>query len=206
MQNPGDSLRLFIALDLPGEVAKNIARLVRDLAGRLEGVRWTPNANLHLTLKFLGRVETECVPRIQNCLDRAAGRHLPLALSLGGLGAFPGGRNPRVIWTGVGEGREKLVGLAEDLDHGLAELGFPREVRNYNPHLTLGRVKSGRSFSANIFRREIERRERESLGAFNPDVIVLFKSTLTPKGAIHRIVSRHRAKDQMNHNVKTEPA
>ncbi len=193
MQNSGDSLRLFIALDLPGEIAEKISRLVRDLSGRLEGVRWTPAPNIHLTLKFLGQVETENIPQIRECLDRTAGRHLPLAVSLGGLGAFPGGRNPRVIWTGVGEGREKLAGLAEDLDRGLAELGFPREARNYTPHLTLGRVKNGRSFSATVFQREIERRRRDSLGSFNGNMIVLFQSTLTPKGSIHQVISRHGA-------------
>ncbi|MDP8237091.1 MAG: RNA 2',3'-cyclic phosphodiesterase, partial [Candidatus Erginobacter occultus] len=124
--NKVDSPRLFIALDLPGEIAENISRLVRELAGRLEGVRWTPAENIHLTLKFLGQAETERIPQIRNCLDRAADQHLPLEVSLEGLGAFPGGRKPRVIWTGVGEGREKLAGLAEDLDRGLAELGFPR--------------------------------------------------------------------------------
>ncbi len=191
MQNSGDSLRLFIALDLPGEIAKNISRLVRELAGRLTGVRWTPADNLHLTLKFLGRVGAERVPPVQGCLDRIAGRHLPLAVGLGGLGAFPHGQRPRVIWTGVEEGREKLAGLAEDLERGLAELGFPRESRNYTPHLTLGRVKSGRSFPTTVFQREIERRRRDSLGTFKGVMLVLFQSTLTPRGAIHRVVSRH---------------
>ncbi len=190
--NPG-KLRLFVALDLSAEIERIISRLVRVLAGRLEGVSWTPSANTHLTLKFLGEVETEQIPHIQSCLDQVSERQLPLAVSLAGLGSFPGKRNPRVIWTGVGEGRMRLIELAEDLDRALAGLDIPRENRSYTPHLTLGRVKNPRAFSTTVWQREIEARKLDSLGSFKSDMIVLFQSILAPKGAIHRVVSRHQA-------------
>lgn len=200
MNNNLGKLRLFVALDLSEEIEQIISRLVQVLAERLEGVSWTPAANTHLTLKFLGEVEEGRIPQIQNCLDQVSERHLPLAVSLAGLGSFPGGRNPRVIWAGVGEGRTRLTELAEDLDGVLAELDFPRENRSYTPHLTLGRVKNLRSFSTTVLQREIENRTRDSLGSFKSNMIVLFQSILTPKGAIHRVVSRHHAKNPNSKN------
>lgn len=190
MSNP-DRLRLFIAITIPESVRGNIARLLRELAGRLPGVRWTPAANLHLTLKFLGDVEVSRIPEIRGCLDRAAARHLPLAVRLEGLGTFPSRGRPQVIWAGVEEGRGPLVDLAGGLDGALADLGFPAEARPFTPHLTLGRVKSGRRLpDRRVFERELGR-ERDSLGSFTAAMIILMKSTLTPRGAVHQILSRH---------------
>lgn len=187
-----DSRRLFIAITLPETARENISRLIRELDGRIPGSRWTPAENIHLTLKFLGAVAAAKIPQIQNCLDRVAGCRLPLAVRLEGLGVFPAGGRPRVVWAGVGEGREELRGLAEELDRGLAELGFPPEVRSYTPHLTLGRAQNSREKpDSGALGREIERRKRDWLGAFPADMIVLMQSILTPKGAIHQVVSRH---------------
>jgi RNA 2',3'-cyclic 3'-phosphodiesterase len=191
MKKP-DRLRLFIAISLPGSIRENISRLNRELAERLEGIRWAKASNIHLTLKFLGEVEAARIPEIQARIDRAAEGRLPLAARLGGLGAFPPRGTPRVIWAGLEEGREPVAALAGELSLELSELGFPEEARLYSPHLTLGRVKSGRrAFDPGVLSREIERRRGESLGSFTVDMIILMESTLTPEGAIHRVVSRH---------------
>lgn len=198
MRKP-DRLRLFIAITLPEPVRETISRLIQELAERLEGVRWAAAANIHLTLKFLGEVEAARVPKIQGCLDRVAVRHLPLAVRLEGLGTFPPGRNPRVIWAGVAEGKGPLVGLAGELDRGLSNLGFPAEVRAYTPHLTLGRIRNDRrAFDPGVIAGEIERRRRDSLGSFTVDMIILMKSTLTPRRAIHQVLSQHGAGFQEN--------
>ncbi len=197
--NSGGRLRLFVAITLPDPVRDAVSRLVEELSGRLEGVRWTKADNIHLTLKFLGGVEAAGIPPIRDCLDRMAATHLPFPVGLGGLGVFPARGKPRVIWAGVGEGRERLTGLTEDLDRSLAEVGFPRETRKYTPHLTLGRIKSARSGSGLwTINREFERQRVDSLGSFTVNMIVLLKSTLTPRGAIHRIVSRHGAEVRRN--------
>ncbi len=189
--NSPDKLRLFIAVTIPETVREDIARLLRELDGKLPGIRWTPAANLHLTLKFLGDVEAARVPEIGRCLDRTAVRHLPLTVRLEGLGRFPPRGRPQVIWAGVEEGRRALTELAGGLDRGLAELGFPPEARPYTPHLTLGRLKSGRRLpDPRVWERELGRK-RDSLGSFTAAVIILMKSTLAPRGAIHQELTRH---------------
>ncbi len=187
-----DNPRLFIAITLPGAVRDNISSLIRDLDDRLKGIRWTPPSNIHLTLKFLGPTPAARIPRIREVLDRAAGRHLPLAVRIAGMGQFPAGKHPRVIWAGVGEGKEALAKLAGELDRDLAGLGFPWENRPYTPHLTLGRIKrGGDGLLSRQLAEEVERRKLDSLGSFNTDMIVLLKSILTPRGAVHEILSRH---------------
>ena len=194
--NSGGRMRLFVAVTLPDPVREAVSQMIRELSGRLETVRWTKAENIHLTLKFLGGVEADRIPPVRDCLDRMAEAQLPFTVVPEGLGVFPPRGKPRVIWAGVEEGRGRLTALAEDLDRGLSELGFPRETRRYTPHLTLGRIKNTRSGSGlRKITREIEKRGADSLGAFNVDMIVLMESTLTPRGAIHRVVSRHGAKN-----------
>lgn len=191
-----------MAVTLPDPVREAVSRLIRELSGRLETVRWTKAENIHLTLKFLGGVEADGIPPVRECLNRMAQTHLPFPVALEGLGVFPPRGKPRVIWAGVGEGKGRLTDLAEDLDRNLAELGFPRETRKYTPHLTLGRIKKTRSGSdPRAISRGIERRWADSLGSFNVDMIVLMESTLTPRGAIHRVVARHGAGDQSKCNT-----
>ncbi len=194
--NNGRRLRMFVAVTLPDPVREAVSRLVRELSGRLTGVRWTKSENIHLTLKFLGGAEASSIPPLRDCLDRLAESHLPFPAALEGLGVFPPRGKPRVIWAGVGEGRGRLTALAEELDRDLEGLGFPRETRKYTPHLTLGRFKKTRPGSdPREIAREVEMRRSDSLGSLKVDMIVLMESTLTPGGAIHRIVSRHGAGD-----------
>jgi 2'-5' RNA ligase len=66
-------------------------------------------------------------------------------LALRGLGAFPSSTRPRVLWAGVGEGAGAAADLAGRIDAALLPLGFPREMRPFSAHVTLGRVRTPRA-------------------------------------------------------------
>jgi RNA 2',3'-cyclic 3'-phosphodiesterase len=132
-------MRLFVALNLPPEERDRIHRAARRLRDQELPVRWVGAENYHLTLKFLGEVRAERVPAIEAILHRVAAAAPSFSADLRGFGAFPSIRRPRVLWLGV-EPTAALRCLKQDVEWGLADLGFERETRAFHPHLTLGRV------------------------------------------------------------------
>jgi 2'-5' RNA ligase len=101
--------------------------------------RWTPAGNLHLTVRFIGNVDRALVEAIA---DRLAARSQPaFDLELGDLGTFGRGRLVRVIWQGLREGAEAVVGLAAKVEAECETTGLAAEKRPFQAHLTLARAR-----------------------------------------------------------------
>jgi 2'-5' RNA ligase len=96
--------------------------------------------NVHLTLKFLGDVEDERHGHVESAVREAVAGFAPFELTLDGFGAFPSLRSPRVLWAGI-EPTAALEGVQAAVESAMAELGFPRETRDFHPHVTLGRAR-----------------------------------------------------------------
>jgi 2'-5' RNA ligase len=135
-------MRVFIAIELPNEVKAALAALQTDLRQTRADVTWTKPDNFHLTLKFLGEVAAASLPDITNACVDAATSAPPFSLQVKDTGVFPNVRQPKVLWVGLAGELEKLQSLHRTLDAKLHALGFEKETRSFNPHLTLGRVKS----------------------------------------------------------------
>jgi len=132
-------VRLFVALDIPEAVRTAIESLIGELKPLDDSWKWVRAENLHVTLKFLGEVAPDRLPRIVEAL-RTAPTSGSVALKFHGLGFFPNERRPRVLWAGM-EGPQNLIGLAVAVEGALASAGFAREEREFTPHLTLARNK-----------------------------------------------------------------
>lgn len=101
--------------------------------------RWTPAANLHLTVRFIGSIEREVVEQI-------AARLAELALSgfeleLGEVGTFKRGRLVRVVWLGVRAGADQAREIAAEVEAQCVRAGLEPEARAFQPHLTLARAR-----------------------------------------------------------------
>ena len=138
-----DSSRVFVAIELDTASAGSIARLVQGLKAKLPDVRWSRPEQLHLTLKFIGEVDNRELPQFCQALREACAGIDAFSLELGGLGAFPKNKPPRVVWVAAEDPQGVLGTLAERLDERMSALGIPRENRAFTPHLTLGRVSKG---------------------------------------------------------------
>ena len=140
---------------------------------------WVAPDNVHLTLKFLGNVETARLGEIERALAAAAATRAAFDLDIHGLGAFPTRLRPRVLWAGVGAGAAEAAGVAAAVDEALAALGFAREARPFAAHVTLGRVREPRA----------NPRLAEALDAGAPfgrqrvARVSLVRSELSPRGA-----------------------
>jgi len=143
------------------------------------GVAWVTRENLHLTLKFLGNVETPRLAEVEGALAAAAAARPTYELDVRGLGAFPTRTRARVLWAGVGAGADETAALAAGVDAALAALGFAREGRDFAAHITLGRVREPRA----------NPRLAEALdagaafGRQRVGRIALMRSELSPRGA-----------------------
>ena len=180
-------MRLFIAINIPKKERERIYRSARRLRDEPYPVRWVPAEGFHLTLKFLGDVPPAGVPLVREALERVSGATEPFCMEIGGFGAFPTIRRPRVLWVGV-EPSPPLRCLKQDLEWALSEKGFEREIRAFHPHFTLGRAKS--SDGAGAFRGlDALASELSYHGEAMVRKVDLMESHLSPSGARYEIVS-----------------
>ena len=171
--------RLFVAIDLPEQQRQGLAAVCRGLT---PDTRWTPESQIHLTLRFIGGVEVPLVQPIRKVL--ADLRFRPFMLQIKGLGVFPSRRQPNILWAGVAENLE-LINLQGAIESSLVQLGFAPETRKYHPHCTVARLP--RKLPRELLESYLERHGRFSANAFLVSSFQLYSSMLTGKGAIHRV-------------------
>lgn len=180
-------MRLFIALNPNEDERERIYQATAPLRAAGLPVNWIPPAALHLTLKFLGEVDAERLPEITRAAATAAARAKPIELHIGGLGAFPSFRNPRILWLGV-EATPQLRMLKQDIEWEFAPIGFPREIRAFQPHITLGRARS--DARAGDFRTlESIRGPATYRSTITIDQLEVMQSRLSPNGPTYQRIA-----------------
>ena len=132
-------MRLFVAVNLKDEERRKLYKAATSLRNSGMPVHWVEPGALHMTLKFLGEVRPQNVDAVMNAVRAVAGKAVAHDIKLSGFGAFPTIRRPRVLWAGA-EAKPELRSLKHDLEWELAALGFERELRAFQPHVTLGRA------------------------------------------------------------------
>jgi len=136
-----ETLRCFIAIEIPAAVRENLSRAQELCARSNVRVSWVPAENLHLTLAFLGDVVESTLEPLRAGLDAAAADVLPFSMRVKGAGTFGRPGFPRVAWAGIEGPPTELQRVHVGLKALLDGLGIPQEDRPFAPHITLGRVK-----------------------------------------------------------------
>ena len=131
-------MRLFIAINIPKKERERIFRAARPLRETDLPVRWVKSDLFHLTLKFLGDVRPSAEEVGQEVMGSEAEKTDSFQMEIGGFGAFPTIRRPRILWVGA-DPSPALRCLKQDLEWALSDHGFERETRAFHPHFTLGR-------------------------------------------------------------------
>jgi 2'-5' RNA ligase len=178
------NIRAFIAVDYPASVKQTLLTHIRQGKKLIDStwVRWVPESNMHLTLKFLGEVEQKQLDTLTGLLKELGAQYEPFALTVSGQGVFPNPRRPRILWIGAEE-CPTLTHLAADIDQAAAKISIPPEERGFTPHLTIGRVAKDlpdetlAKLAALYGRLQIK-----ELGRFTVDHITLYQSSLLPEG------------------------
>jgi len=188
--NP-EQIRSFIAIELPEEAKKGLARLRKELErDEHKFVKWVDPAGIHLTLKFLGNIPSKQVAEITEAMKKASQGISLFHLEISGLGAFPSLRQARVFWVGVGGEMDQLSRLQQNIDSALAALGFAKEERPFVPHLTLARIREGASPpERRSFGELVGSTGFEDKYPVEVEAVRLMRSQLTPAGAIYTCLS-----------------
>ena len=183
---PSEPIRAFIAVELPPSLRLALVREVDGLRSNLgdTALRWVRPEAVHLTLRFLGESTPEKLGEVGEIMTKVCGRHPPLTAQVGGLGRFPGGSRPRVIWVGVQESSGGLTAVQAELEMRIAKLGYATEERSFHPHLTLARVR--REVSPSGLRRlseQLDHMQVGGLGQLDISHLSLVRSQLGAGGA-----------------------
>jgi RNA 2',3'-cyclic 3'-phosphodiesterase len=187
-------MRLFVGVEIDAAVKDAAAAAMDSLRDELTRAapgleaRWIARENLHITLWFIGEVSE---PRA-DAIREALGPPIPVPrfhLSVDACGAFPPAGVPRVLWFGVRSGAAEMGRIYQDLQPRLVRLGFVPERRPYSPHLTIARVKDAPRTSVPAIRQVLSS-ARVDLGQSPVDMVTLFRSRLSPRGATYEPVLR----------------
>ena len=181
--------RIFIAVAISKEMrqyAKQAIGILRPLASN---IKWVAPENLHWTLQFLGEVDDNLLHEVCQSVGEAVAEQELFSLSARGIGAFPSVEQPRILWLGADEGRQQLIELQDRIEAAMADLGFRPERRTFTPHLTLGRLGSGRGAGSELAQRIATMNEFEG-GSTTVDEVTIFSSELSREGPTYHVVSR----------------
>lgn len=185
--------RLFLAVDLNLSVVEKLARLQEELVARLDEVediqiRPVEAPNIHVTLKFLGDVEADLIPQLEEKLLELVKPLFPFEVSCRGLGVFPKPSRPRIIWAGLDEKGSEVMGLLQQaIEADFETLGFETDPREYRPHVTIGRLKGRGQVDITDL---IDEFGDLDFGSSYIRDIILYESVLRPEGAEYQVLNR----------------
>lgn len=168
-------IRLFIALPIPTEIRYELSRL----ACGIPGARWVAPENYHLTLRFVGNVDTVIAEDVDNALLRIDAEGV--AVDLDSIGWFGTKKRPTTIVAKAVKTPE-LLHLQRKIESAMVRIGFGADERKFMPHVTLARLK-GTSML------DVEQYCASNAGVVLPSFmahdITLYSSFLSQSGAIY---------------------
>lgn len=186
-------MRLFVAIKLDDALCHGLARVqaeFQDACARASvsprTLKWVQSQSIHLTMRFLGNVDAERIPALEDAIRRATPGIAPFKLTARGLGSFPNPNRPNNIWVGLDGDTRTAALLARNLEQELVGLGFAPDRRGFEPHLTLGRVRQEASAMERARIGEILKNfPTTSFGTIHADAVHLIASELKSSGPVY---------------------
>ena len=174
-------IRAFLAIDIDEDLKAKIYKVIKQFKQIDANIKYVDLENLHLTLKFLGDIDTEGIDVLSSKISDVVNGFDNFNIKIRGCGAFPNTNRIKVIWLGLDDD-EIVKRLHDELDKEFVKLGFDKD-RRFSSHLTIGRMKSAKG--KNKVKSTIEEFGDVDIGEMSIDKIILKKSTLTPQGPIY---------------------
>ncbi len=178
-------MRLFVGVPLPAEVRESLG----SLCSGVPGARWVDTDNMHVTLRFIGEVDSIQAEDIDAALSDV--REPAFELALGGVGCFDSGRKVRMVWAGVARS-DGLMHLRDKVESTIVRAGFEPERRKFKPHVTLARLRNTTSARVGPY---LETHNTFAAGPFPVDRFELLRSYLSHTGARYQSIADYPLED-----------
>lgn len=174
--------RLFVAIDIPERIKEDISSTYMAIPG----AKWIEDANLHLTLRFIGDVDNIATQKIDFALKSVSAK--PFSLILKGVGFFPPRNEPRILWVGIEQNNE-LIGLQNKIERAISSTGIEPDSRKFHPHITVARLNGAPTDRVALFMAGHSLFQTEP---FEVSKFSLYSSFLKKEGAIHELLSSYQ--------------
>ena len=192
-----DRLRLYVAIQVPEDVKTELQRAQHELqkAAVESVIRWTNPGQMHMTLRFLGYVQTGDVEALARALLQVGVRFAPVHLRAESVGFFPHARAPRVLWAGLQDLSGQLPELQHEVQQATAAFTAEPAEEKFVGHLTLGRVKFLKRTEGQNLANAASRLAR-TFGEWTADSVELIRSELSSSGASYSTLAQIRLAGQ----------
>lgn len=127
----------FIAISLTNTLKDYFSEWQNSLREQISYKVWPHKQDLHITLKFLGPVAPDVLTGLINELKTIEQLGV-FEVTVGTIGTFGNPHKPRVLWAGV-EKTNELILLQNKVEESAVRVGFVKENREYQPHITLAK-------------------------------------------------------------------
>ena len=183
--------RVFCAIYLEVSVQASLMRHINRLRETVPQAQasWSREENMHLTLKFLGDIQTSKLSNLSNAAALAVASFSSFEITLADTGVFPQHGAPRVLWIGVKDESGKLAELHTRLEQACAEEGFVREERPFHPHLTIARLRKPQGATTLAAAHKEMRFEPVAVAV---EELLVIRSEPSGAGSRYTIISSHR--------------
>jgi len=176
--------RLFIALPVDGDICESLRPTFDYLVTHENLIKPVSPDHYHITVKFLGEFDCNKANAIESTFMEIASPAGEIPFTLKGLGTFPDSRKSTVLWAGLTTDTEKIALLHKNVERFAANFRFREEKREFMPHLTLARIRSGRKITGDLLK-YVEKNSGTYFGESAFRRLSLFTSRLTPEGPVY---------------------
>lgn len=182
--------RLFIAIDIPEFIKDNIYNFTVALLKEERQIKVVSAPNIHITLKFLGNINTGKVSKIEKAIKETADTFRRFKYEINGkINAFPSPNNARVVFLEIGNGGRQISEIYNELENNLSRVKIRKEKRKFFPHITIARIKNKKNIE-----QLVNNHEMDSVDRLDCLEITLFESRLKPQGAEYTILNKFSLK------------
>lgn len=172
--------RLFVAIRPPRIIREHLLDMMHGIAT----ARWQSDAQLHLTLRFIGEVERPIAEDIANALGQISAQSFEIALNSVGSFGKPG--KLTTLWVGI-QAPPDLKRLHDKIEGVFRNLGLEPDHRTFLPHITIARLNRATGPTDNF----VQHNAGLTSASFLVAHFDLIESLLGPDGAQYESIARY---------------
>lgn len=187
-------VRCFVGIPLPACIADPLVGAclaLREADPAWRDEKWILPENLHITVKFLGMIDEEALPSLQEAIGTAVGPISEFELPFAGIHAHPNARRCRMLWASFFDPADACAALAESVQRAALGFGVEPETRAFRAHATLCRARRPKPVSEQGMDAAADALEAVPELMSVPSAS-LFTSRLTPRGPIYTEIGAWR--------------